>query len=127
MRLKAWNKKASATDLRFPSRHTDSAHAREGVGSRAKINLGQAASSDDKDTKTAAVKIAGASWYSPVYRGTLGHTVSPRTKSLDWRGFGSSGFSISRGGMPRSSGNLPDLQTQGFLVCGFSVCGLAVP
>ena len=31
---------------------------------------------------------------------------------------------LSRGGVPKSTGNSPEIRTQRFFVCGFSVCGL---
>ena len=33
---------------------------------------------------------------------------------------------ISRAGIPRSAGNLPEILIQRFLICGFLVCGLTI-
>ena len=52
--------------------------------------------------------------------------ANPRSKNPDFRRFDSSWFLILRGGMPWSTGNFPEIQAQRFLVCGFSVRGLAV-
>ena len=54
-------------------------------------------------------------------------SINPRTKNLYFRGCDDSGrFLILRGGIPRSIGNLPEIQTQRFSACGFVACGLAV-
>ena len=55
-----------------------------------------------------------------------GDTANPPAKNLHLRGFDSSRFLISRGGIRSSIRNFPKFQTQRFLVCGFLVCGLAV-
>ena len=52
--------------------------------------------------------------------------VSSRTKNLDLTRIHSSRFLILRGGIPRSKGNFPEIQTQRFLVCGFLVFGFTV-
>ena len=43
-------------------------------------------------------------------RGRIGRKVSSRAKHLDFRGCDSSRFFISRGGIPRSTGNSPEIQ-----------------
>ena len=55
-------------------------------------------------------------------------TANPRTErgNLHLRGLDSSGCLVAGGGIPRSVGNFPEIQTQRFLACEFSVCGLAV-
>ena len=42
----------------------------------------------------------------------------PQTKGLEFRGFGSSRFLDSGCGIPRSSGDFPEIQAQRLLVCG---------
>ena len=53
-------------------------------------------------------------------------TANPRSRDLEYQGFDSVRFSVVRGGIPRSIWNSPAIRTQRFVVCGFSVCGLAV-
>ena len=44
--------------------------------------------------------------------------------ALDFGGLTTSRFSTSKGGIPRPIGSFPEVQSQRFLVCGFSVRGL---
>ena len=54
------------------------------------------------------------------------HSGDPQAKNLELRGFHAVRFSIWPGGIPRPTGHSPDIQAQGFLVCGLLACGLAV-
>ena len=57
--------------------------------------------------------------------GAWGATLSPQ-HNLEFGRFDSGRFLTLRGRIPRSIGSFPEIQTQGFLVCEFLVCGLAV-
>ena len=54
------------------------------------------------------------------------YTANPRAENLDFQGFDSVRFLILRVGISRSTRNFPEIPTRRFLVCGFSVSGLAV-
>ena len=57
---------------------------------------------------------------------TSTRSASSQTESLDFRGVDSSRFFMLRGGIPRSIGNLSEVQTRRFVVCRFLVCRLIV-
>ena len=62
--------------------------------------------------------------YIYIYIFLASDTANPRTKNLDLTRFDSNMFLNLRCGIPRSTGNFPEIESQPCLVCGFLACGL---